>query len=175
MKETLTKLYTTKSLRISILIIGILFVLGIVFQVGVFVGYHKASFARTWGDHYGKNFGMEKPESWGGMMHGKFPNAHGAIGKVLTVTNSTIIVEDKDGAEKTILLTEKTIIKSGMQTTSATAITPDSFIVALGDPNKEGQIEAKLVRLMPAGINASTSMNTMIHGSPTGAKGMIWR
>ncbi len=162
MKEKIKVLYAHKGLRLWIYIIGGLFVLCVTFQLGVLTGYHKASYARDWGDHYGNNFGMERPESFRGMMRGGLPIGHGATGKVLTVTLPTFIIEDRDGTEKTIIVSSTTIIKSAMQITSSTSITPNALVVVIGQPNKDGQIEAKLIRLMPTSFGTST--NSMMRG-----------
>ncbi len=169
-------LYAHKGLRLGLYIIGGLFVLGVTFQLGVFTGYHKASFARDWGDHYGKNFGMERPESFKGMMRGGLPMGHGAVGKVLTVTLPTFVIEDNDGTEKTIVVSNTTIVKSSTQNSTSTSITPNTSVVVIGQPNKSGQIEAKLIRIMPAGFGTSTSMQRMM-GSSTNSmmKGVMRR
>lgn len=172
--EKIKGLYAQKPLRLGIYIIGTLFVLCATLQLGIFIGYHKASFARDWGDHYKKNFGLERPESFGGMMGGRLPTSYGASGKVLTLSLPSFIIEDNDGTEKTILITNKTLIKVGMQNASSSAIIGDSFVVVLGSPNTSGQIEAKLIRVMPIGFNSSTSTNT-IYGNRTGRNGMMFR
>ena len=160
MKEILKAIKNYKSLKVVISIILGLFILGITFQLGLFVGYHKASFARDWGEHYGRNFGMERPESFGGMMGGKLPMPHGASGKVLSVSLPTFIIEDRDGTEKTILITDKTIIKKGRDNASSTIIKAEDLLMIIGDPNTQGQIEAKLIRDM--GIyGSSTPMGMM--------------
>ncbi len=174
MKEKIKVLYAHKGLRLGMYIIGGLFILGATFQLGVFTGYHKASFARDWGDHYGKNFGMEKPESFKGMMRGDLPMSHGAAGKVLTVTLPTFVIEDKDGTEKTVTVSTTTIIKSGMQYASSTLLTPNTFVVIIGEPNKNGQIEAKLIRVMPENFDP-TSMQNKMEGSMNPMKGMMRR
>lgn len=173
--EKIKGLYTKKPLRLALYTIGILFILSITLQFGIFIGYHKASFARDWGDHYKKNFGMERPESFRGMMGNTLPNAYGASGKVLSVTLPTFVVEDTNGTEKTILITDATIIKSGMQNASSSSITSNSIVMVLGDPTASGQIQAKLIRIMPAGFNSSTTTGGMMYGNKTGRNNMMFR
>lgn len=162
MKEKIKALYTHRKLRVASYSIGGLFILGLTFQLGVLVGYHKANFARNWGDHYNKNFGMERPDSMRGMMHGKFPNAHGATGKVISLSLPTFVILDRDGIEKSIIITDKTIIKNGMNNASSSELKSDSMVMVLGDPTQDGKVEAKLIRIMPLGFSASTTMRGMM-------------
>lgn len=165
MKEKIKKLYFYKELRVIAYIFGVLCIAGVIFQVGVFIGYHKANFGREWGDHYRNNFGMERPDSFKGMIHGKLPSSHGALGKVLKVSLPTFIVQDKDGTEKTILINEKTLIRLGMQNASSSSLTSDNLVIVFGEPTNQGQIEAKLIRIMPSGFDMSTSSrNHMMFG-----------
>lgn len=161
MKENinhLKKLFANKTYRYAIYGIGTLFILSLTFQVGMSVGYHKASYGRDWGEHYEKNFGMMRPDSMRSMMGGgRFPMAHGAVGKIISVTLPTFILEDKDGTEKTVLLNETTLIKKAMERASSTELSANSFVVVLGEPNSNGQIEAKLIRIMPDGFSTSTN------------------
>lgn len=175
MKEKIKVLYAHKGLRLGLYIVGILFILGTVFQLGVLTGYHKASFARDWGDHYGRNFGMERPESFRGMMPGNLPMPHGAFGKVLSVTLPTLVVEDKDGTEKKITISNDTLIKSGPKNASSSVLKLNDIIMVIGDPNTQGQIEAKLIRIMPEDFDPSLPIQNRMGSSTSSMKGMMRR
>ena len=149
MKEKIKHLYANKGMRYFIYAVGVLLVLSITFQAGIFVGYHKANFARGWGENYEKNFGMHKPGSFKGMMRGdRLPSAHGVSGKVLSVSLPNFVVEDLDGIEKSVTIKNDTIIKQAMEKISSENIKAGSYVVVLGDPSDNGQIDAKLVRVM---------------------------
>jgi len=165
MKEKIKSLYANKGLRLSLYIVGALFVFSAIFQLGIFVGYHKANFARDWSESYGKNFGMERPDSFRGMMGDELPMPHGSVGKILTVTLPNIIIEDRDGTEQNIIVSDKTLIKSGPTNASSTSLKADDLVVILGEPNSQGQIEAKLIRIMPA-FSTSTKMMGGLPGEP---------
>lgn len=177
LQENIKSLYAQKPIRLGLYILGTLFVLSATFQLGLFVGYHKASFARDWGDHYERNFGMRRPESIRGMMGNTLPGAYGASGKVLSVTLPTFVVEDINGTEKTIHISDTTLIRLAMQNASSSAITVDNIVIVLGEPNDAGQIEAKLIRVMPAGFTTGTSTRGMMYGSttPSGRGWMMFR
>ncbi len=139
--------------------IGIVIIVIIIFSAGISVGSRRASFGRAWGDNYERNFGMMP----GRMGFGKdnFPNSHGAIGKIIKIELPTIIVQDKDSTEKVILLKGDTKIQKMMQEIKMTDLVIDDFVVVVGSPNDQGQIEAKLLRVMPAPelLNNNTPTN----------------
>lgn len=128
-------------------LIGIIIVVLIIFSIGVSVGFRKASFGRAWGENYERNFGM-RPDR---QMFGKdnFPNAHGAIGKIIKIELPTIIVQDKGNTEKVILIKDDTQIQKMKSVATENELKIDDFVIIIGNPNEEGQIEAKLIRIMP--------------------------
>jgi hypothetical protein len=130
--------------------IGIIIVSLLIFSAGITVGFYKASFGRAWGDNYERNFGMMPNRPMFGQDN--FPNANGAIGKIIKITLPTIIVQDKDNTEKVILIKDDTKIQKMMSEVKPSDLAIDDFVVIIGSPNDQGQIEAKLIRIMPAGM-----------------------
>jgi hypothetical protein len=130
--------------------IGIVVVVLLIFSAGITVGFHKASFGRAWGENYERNFGMMP----GRLMFGKdnFPNANGAAGKIIKVELPTIIVQDKDNTEKVVLIKDDTQIQKMKESVTTKDLKIDDFIVVIGVPNEQGQVEAKLIRIMPLGL-----------------------
>ncbi len=128
--------------------VGSIIILFIVFSLGMSVGFHKASFGRAWGDNYEKNFGMIPGHP--GFGKDNFPNSHGAIGKIIKIELPTIIIQDKNNTEKIILLREDTKIQKMMQIIKTNELAINEFAVIIGSPNDQGQIEAKLIRIIPA-------------------------
>jgi len=155
-KESIKKVFESKKVLVIASIFGILIIISLIFQAGVFVGFHKASFGRDWGENYGRNLGMMRgdrgPLGGMGMIPENFPNAHGAVGKIIKIESSTIVVLDKDGTEKIVLIGENTSIRLGKEDITKENLKMDDFIVVIGSPNTKGQIEAKLIRLMPSGM-----------------------
>ena len=146
--EKLEKIFKSKVLVRILYGVGIVVVLGLIFSAGVSVGFHRASFGKAWGDNYERNFGMRpnRPD----FMGDNFPNAHGAIGKIIKMELPTIIVQDKDNTEKVILIKDDTQVEKMKDKIQASDLKMDDFIVVIGSPNDKGQIEAKFIRLMPA-------------------------
>ncbi len=151
LKNNINKYVESKNFKSIIYTLGVLFILFFVFQAGVVVGFKKASFHRDWGDNYEKNFGSRR-----GMPKfikdnfSETPNAHGAIGKIIKVDFPNIIVLDKDQTEKSIIIDNNTNIIEMSDKVNKESLIVDKFIVVIGSPNTSGQIEAKLIRIIPS-------------------------
>ncbi|MFA5827539.1 MAG: hypothetical protein WC839_03535 [Candidatus Paceibacterota bacterium] len=156
-RSFLKKVFESKVLVGFLYGIGTIIIIVLIFSAGISIGFHKASFGRNWGDNYERNFGF-------GMMSGRqmfnnnnFPNAHGAVGKILKIELPTIIVQDKDSIEKVVLIKNNTEIQKMMQKITISDLKIDDYIVVIGNPNEQGQIEAKFIRIMPSPELISTS------------------
>jgi len=142
--------------------IGIIAVSFLIFLAGVNVGFNKASFGHAWGENYERNFGMMPDRPVFGRDN--FPNANGAVGKIIKVALPTIIVQDKNGTEKVVSIDDDTQIQKLRENVTEDNLKVDDFVVVIGTPNEQGQIEAKLIRIMPLGmpIPPSSQMPTPI-------------
>jgi hypothetical protein len=151
--EDMKKIFESKISTKILAAIGILIILMLVFSAGIFVGFHKASFGQAWGDNYERNFGTMPPRYGFDFGQDNFPNANGAIGKIIKIQLPTIIVQDnKDNTEKVVLIKDDTQIQKMMISVKASGLSVDDFVVVIGDPNNQGQIEAKFIRIMPLGM-----------------------
>jgi hypothetical protein len=142
-KGDIKKMFESKKVLVIMCIIGVLIIFAGIFKAGETIGFHRASFRCNWGSNYEKNFGM---------MRGfdDLPNANGSIGKIIKVELSTIVVQDRDGLEKVILIGDDTVIRLMMQNVASFYLKVNDSVVVIGSPNAQGQIEAKLIRIMPA-------------------------
>lgn len=157
MKTAIKNLFEQKGFKgVAYVIIAVL-VIAVVFQAGMLAGYHKAGFSRDWGDKYESNFGMPRPDSMRGMMFGQYPTAHGAGGKILTISLPTFSIEDRDGIEKRIVVSSSTIIKEINGDKDLDTLKVGDNVIILGEPNTDGQIEAKFIRVFKNNENASTT------------------
>jgi hypothetical protein len=143
------KFFQSKVLTLIVCIIAALIIILIVFKVGMFVGERKAEFTFRWGDNYHRNFGGPR----GGFMQGfndrDFIDANGTFGQIIKIDNSNIVVKGRDDIEKVIIINDKTVIKSLNETIKSSDLKVDDYIVTIGEPNEQGQITAKLIRVMP--------------------------
>ena len=149
-QEKLKKALESKMLVKFLYGTGIVIVAMLIFSLGVVVGFHKASFGRDWGEHYNENFGMERHSGRMGIgLMGHFPNSHGAIGKIIKIELPTLIVQGKDNTEKVILTKEDTKLQKIREEIKVSDLKVDDFIIIIGSPNAQGQIEAKFIRVLP--------------------------
>jgi hypothetical protein len=135
------------------------------------VGNHQAQFEGNFGDKFDRNFrgpGMMGNE--GGLFGfdgdvDMGPNSHGAIGKILTIDSSKMVISGPDNLEKIVLIKSDTLVREFMEEKKLQDLKVGDFVVVIGSPNSQGEIEAKLIRLMPApptqdkNINNSTTTN----------------
>ncbi len=128
-------------------ILGACVIALVIFEAGVMVGFHKASFAYHWQEHYGDNFGMA-----GGMGRGG-PNPHGTTGRIVSVSLPTFVVAGPDENERTVEVDDDTIIRDGNATASTTDLAPGKTVVVLGTPNDTGTIDAGFIRVMQTGTS----------------------
>jgi hypothetical protein len=150
-KEIMREISESKILKVIICGFGILVVVCAIFEAGVIAGFHKASFERDWGDNYSRNFGPRGAQ----MMPENFPNAHGAVGRIIKIELPTIIVEDKDNTEKVVLISDTTQIRKMREVVKKEDLTLDTSVVVIGSPDAEGQIEARLIRILPVPLEGS--------------------
>ena len=145
-----------KSKKVAVLI-AVLFGFALLvgtFSVGVAVGYRKAKFSYAWGENYHRNFGGPR----GGFLRnfsqdfmGKdFIGAHGTFGQIIEVKDFELVVRGKDNVEKIIIINKDADIRHFQDTIQAENLKVNELIVAIGEPNDQGQIEAKFIRVMPS-------------------------
>ncbi len=142
--------------------IGILIVALLIFQGGVFVGYHKAGFSYRLGDNYHRTFGGEHGEFSVGISPGDFTDAHGSVGKIIKIDLPTFVLEGQDGVEKIISVNDDTVIRQFRETLKPADLKISDFVVVIGSPNAQGQIESRLIRLMPPLPGFTVSSSTKI-------------
>jgi len=140
--------FKSNHLNKLLIVLATIVVLFFVFSLGVFVGHEKGKFSRNWGENYYNNImGPGRP----GMMDFNRPdfNAHGGLGQIIKIDGNNLIIKDQASVEKIILVTGKTIITKNNQNIKITDLKVDDKIVVIGGPNDQGQIEPKLIRVLP--------------------------
>ncbi|MCX6798376.1 MAG: hypothetical protein NTX66_04180 [Candidatus Falkowbacteria bacterium] len=136
-----------------LIVLSVIVVLVFVFTAGIFIGHEKARFSQAWGEHYYRNIiGPGRP-GWFGMMDFGRPdfNAHSGLGQIIKIDGNNIVIKDQANLEKIILVTDKTAIVKDNQNIKITDLKIDDNIIIIGRPNNQGQIEPRLIRVLPAG------------------------
>lgn len=162
------KLIQKISIMCLIKIFIIVIIIMAIFQAGIFVGYHKAMFYKSAGtnyyrqDRFGSKFedkkGMEKRDRQNPTdRFGKFmteidvPGGHGAVGKIVSINLPTIIVASPDNIEKTITISDETIIRQFRENIKSDQLQVGEIIAVVGEisSSDDGLIKAKLIRILP--------------------------
>jgi hypothetical protein len=130
-------------------------VLALVFKVGMFVGEKKAQFSFRWAENYHRMFAGPRAGFLGNLRMPPFPpfdefiEGHGTFGEIIKIEGNNLVVKGRGNVEKVIVVTEKTVIKSGREDIKFSDLKIGDMIVIIGSPNEKGQIEAKLIRVFP--------------------------
>ena len=144
------KFFQSKAFKVICLGIAGLIILLLVFKVGEMVGFSKANFSCHWSDNYHKNFGGPRG-GFPALPNDKdFLEANGTVGQVIKVATSSVVIKGRDDVEKVVSINASTTIKSLQKTIQVNNLKVDDMVVVIGEPNTQGQIEAKLIRVMPA-------------------------
>jgi len=144
----LEDLHNSKIIHRVVASIGIIIVILLILLIGINIGERKAGFAREFGNNFQKNF--MGPNN--GMIETGFnrmmPGGHGAIGEILSIKLPQIIISGPDNLEKTVIVTASTTIRKSQDNIASSDLKTGNFVVIIGEPNQNGQIEAKLIRIM---------------------------
>ncbi len=143
------QLFQSKIFKIVLWGIGIVIVLLLTFRAGEFIGSNKAEFSYRWGENYYRRFAGPKEGFPGNMMGRDFLMGHGTKGYIIKISSTTLTIKDQDGTEKEILISDKTAVRSFRNEISASDLKIDDQVAIIGSPNNAGQIEARLIRVLP--------------------------
>lgn len=149
----LNNFFQSKTFKIIIWIIAGLIIILFVFKLGLTVGLNKARFSYKWGENYHRNFAGPRQgffRDFGRDFVAKdFIEAHGVFGQIIKIDGSTLIIRGRDDVEKIVVVTDNTIINRFREKIKLTDLKLNDRIVVIGEPNDAGQIEARLIRVLP--------------------------
>lgn len=147
MKE-FENIISSKKVRLIASIIGVLILALLIFHAGVVFGSHRNSFGGPSG-RPSMDRGFRPPFLPGGfkLPHGFIQNAHGAVGAITAITLPTLTMETREGASKTIFVSTSTMIR-GVRGADTTVFAIGNEIIVLGEPDSQGRIDAKLIRVL---------------------------
>jgi hypothetical protein len=132
-----------------LILVAVLLILGI----GMRIGAEKAKFSCGWAQNYHENFAGPKTgfiEDWRRLPGPDFIEGHGSVGEIIKIGEHDFVIKDRGSTEKIILVTENTTINRLNETIKVADLKIGEIAVIIGSPNYSGQIEAKLIRIMPA-------------------------
>ncbi len=157
MNETIKKFFQNRDIlkRIIMGLAGFA-VLILVFGAGIKIGTMKATYSYRWAENYHRNFGGPRGGFLGDLKNfpqGEFTNAHGVFGSIIEINGNTIITKGGDDIEKTVLVSDNTVIQKSRKAIKLSDLKADENIVIIGSPNNQGQIEAKFIRIFDGETN----------------------
>jgi hypothetical protein len=146
----LNKMAESKIFKFIIVGIALLIILLLVFKLGMIVGGRKAEFTGKWSENYHRNFAGPRDGFMGmGLGDGDFIEANGVVGQIIKIGDDSIVIKGRDNVEKSLIVDAETIIKKFKDSVKISELKTDDIVVVIGDPNSSGQIQAKLIRILP--------------------------
>jgi hypothetical protein len=141
----------SKKVRAILWILGGLILLFVAFGLGIAVGYERAGFAAGFDKNYYRIFFGGLPVGPIGMMAPPMPIAtHGVVGTVIDVGSSTISVKDEQNNEQSVAISSGTAIRDADNDVTIGSVAVGDQIAVIGEPNTEGQIAARFIRILSA-------------------------
>jgi hypothetical protein len=141
----------SRKVRLVLWILGSLIILFVVFGLGIAVGYDRAGFAAGFEKNYSHMFYGASPGGMVGLVAPPMPGAiHGVVGTVIDLGTSTISVEDQENNEQSVEVPAGTVIRQGNSNIVIGAIEIGDQLTVIGDPNEQGQVVARFIRIFPA-------------------------
>jgi hypothetical protein len=143
-------------------ILAIVFILCLalaIFEAGVTVGVHKASFADHMGGAYYRVFGSaNKP--FGDLDQDDFPSTHGVVGTIIKIDPPYAFIQGPDNTERTIRLGSSTTILKYRNSIGPGSLSQGDSIVVIGSPETgSSDINADFIRVISAASGSSTIIN----------------
>lgn len=148
------KFFQSKKFKIVLFVLGGLILLSLAFTAGQFVAFRKARFSYRWGENYHQNFAGPRGGFFNDLRRNvsgrDFINPHGSFGVIISIADNVLTIKGNDNIEKTIIVSDKTIIEIGRTTAKISDLKINDNITVIGEPNEQGQIIAKFIRVFPA-------------------------
>jgi len=133
----------------------ILIIAFLIFQSGIFIGYHKAMYYRSLENNYYRPFDQnqnrDSKKTYNFMQDTNLPGGHGAVGKIVSISLPNIVVASPDNVEKTVNISSDTLIRQFRDTANTADLKVGDFVIVLGDASSSdnGVVNAKLIRILP--------------------------
>lgn len=110
----------------------------VVFLIGFFIGSRKPHFFPFWEKRF------VAPREFVPSRFG-----HGVVGIIDSIGENTIVVKERNGALKTVLVNEDTVLRKNGERIEFSELKKDDQVIVLGEPEeKEGAIKAKVLRVI---------------------------
>jgi hypothetical protein len=149
MKDQFKKILEHTTISKVIIAIGSISIVLVIFNAGIFVGYHKAQFSQARGEQYKRGYNDPKFFLAPFMQDKNNQNPNGTVGKILSISGNTALIELPNDTEQTIHIGSSTKIRYPADATSTRALESGLYIAVIGKPNTDGDIDASFIRVLP--------------------------
>lgn len=138
-----------KTSKVKYIIVAFCFIIAmlLVFKVGKLVGERRARFSYAWAENYQRNFAGPRGGFMRDMMGRDYINSHGIFGTILQIDGNTLVLKGQDDKELTVVTDTNTVIKRGVANILVGDLKVDGRVTIIGQPDNQGQIVAKLIRV----------------------------
>jgi hypothetical protein len=154
------QIYTSKTLKISAIILGAAICGLAIFKLGMITGFKKADFSHRLGENYRDIFTNQPPSLGENISDHSFTNGNGAAGKIIKINDPLLFVEEPNDGEKIITTDNATVIRMFRNEIPFSQLKTEESVIVVGDPADNGMISAKLIRVVPPPPSA---LNPMIN------------
>jgi hypothetical protein len=145
----LKKIYSSKTVKICVVVIGAMIYGLVIFKLGMVAGYDKADFSHSLGENYRDIFTNQPPSLGEKINDNSFTDANGASGKIIKINDPLLYIEEPNDGEKVVSTDQTTTIRMFREQIPFSRLKTDEFVVVVGDPDGDGTIGAKLIRVVP--------------------------
>ena len=145
----LNNISNSKIVKTTAAVIGVVIFGLAIFKLGMIAGFKKADFSHNLGENYRNIFTNQPPSIGEKINDSSFMNANGATGKIIKINDPLLFVEEPNDGEKIISTDESTVIRMFRDQIPFSQLKTDQFVVVVGDPVNDGEISAKLIRVVP--------------------------
>jgi hypothetical protein len=89
------------------------------------------------------------------------PGGHGAVGKVQAIQDNTLVLNTREGTVY-VVVNDQTTVESGprRKAIKLTDLKPGDRVSIIGEPNADGQIDAKVINQIPANSPGNSTQPT---------------
>lgn len=156
--------FKSKSFKSIVGILSIVIAVLIVFEIGFFVGVKEASFSfkrEQLGDNIRGQFDIPGDDIAAIFFPpAGFSPSHGTFGQIKDISLPVVTVVEPNKEVKAVIVESDTTIRNASSSTiTATDLQIGDQVVVIGEPDPNGQVDAKLIRILPPPPNASSSNN----------------
>ncbi len=148
-----SKLAESKNFKRAVIGVGAVLLALVIFRAGVEAGFRKASFSGHSGEAYYRVFGSGPMTPPGDDL----PIGSGASGRIVKIALPRIVIEGASNTEEAVRIASSTLLRRFRDEIAPQDLKIDDFVVLIGSPNSRGEIEARLIRVLPPPPGTATA------------------